>query len=42
MKNNAEVEMSMFDKKGNPSGKVVYKVLSSNGTETKANSKVLT
>jgi len=40
MKNNAEVEMSMFDKKGNPSGKVVYKVLSSNGTEAKVNSKV--
>ena len=40
MKNNAEVEMSMFDKKGNPTGKVVYKVLSSNGTEAKVNSKV--
>lgn len=41
LKNNAEVEMSMFDKKGNPSGKVVYKVLSSNGTEAKVNSRVL-
>ncbi len=40
LKNNAEVEMSMFDKKGNPTGKVVYKVLSSNGTEAKVNSKV--
>lgn len=40
LKNNSEVEMSMFDKKGNPSGKVVYKVLSSNGTEAKVNSKV--
>ena len=40
LKNNAEVEMSMFDKKGNASGKVVYKVLSSNGTEAKVNSKV--
>lgn len=40
LKNNAEVEMSMYDKKGNPSGKVVYKVLSSNGTEAKVNSKV--
>ncbi len=41
LKNNAEVEMSMFDKKGNPSGKVIYKVLSSNGTEAKVNSKVI-
>jgi hypothetical protein len=40
LKNNAEIEMSMFDKKGNPSGKVIYKVLSSNGTEAKVNSKV--
>jgi hypothetical protein len=40
LKNNTEVEMSMFDKKGNPSGKVVYKVLSSNGIEAKVNSKV--
>ena len=40
MKNNAEIEMSMFDKKGNPSGKVVYKVLSSNGTEAKVSSRV--
>jgi hypothetical protein len=38
--NNAEVEMSMYDKKGNSSGKVVYKVLSSNGTQAKVNSKV--
>jgi hypothetical protein len=38
--NNAEVEMSMYDKKGSSSGKVVYKVLSSNGTEAKVNSKV--
>ncbi len=38
--NNTEVEMSMYDKKGNPSGKVVYKVLSSNGTQAKVNSKV--
>lgn len=41
MTNNAEVEMSMYDKKGNSSGKVIYKVLSSNGTEAKVNSKVL-
>ena len=41
LKNNAEVEMSMFGKKGNPSGKVIYKVLSSNGTEAKVNSKVI-
>jgi hypothetical protein len=41
LKNNTEVEMSMFDKKGNPSGKVIYKVLSSNGLEAKVNSKVL-
>ena len=38
--NNAEVEMSMFDKKKEPSGKVVYKVLSSNGKEAKVVSKV--
>ena len=38
--NNAEVEMSMFDKKSEPSGKVVYKVLSSNGKEAKVSSKV--
>jgi hypothetical protein len=38
--NNAEIEMSMFDKKNEPSGKVVYKVLSSNGKEAKVNSKV--
>jgi hypothetical protein len=38
--NNAEVEMSMFDKKNQPSGKVVYKVLSSNGKEAKVVSKV--
>ena len=38
--NNAEVEMSMFDKKNEPSGKVVYKVLSSNGKEAKVSSKV--
>lgn len=38
--NNAEVEMSMFDKKGNPSGKAVYKVMSSNGAEAKVVSKV--
>jgi hypothetical protein len=38
--NNAEVEMSMFDKKNEPSGKVVYKVLSSNGKEAKVVSKV--
>lgn len=30
----------MFDKKGNALGKVVYKVLSSNGTDAKVNSKV--
>ncbi|MCU0467692.1 MAG: DUF3108 domain-containing protein [Arcicella sp.] len=40
MTNNAEVEMSMYDKKGNSSGKVIYKVISSNGTEAKVNSKV--
>lgn len=40
LKNNAEVEMSMFDKKGNPSGKIIYQVLSSNGTEAKVKSKV--
>ena len=40
LKSNTEVEMSMYDKKGNTSGKVVYKVLSSNGTEAKVNSKV--
>ena len=33
--NNAEIEMSMFDKKNEPSGKVVYKVLTSNGKEAK-------
>ena len=38
--NNTEVEMSMFDKKNEPSGKVVYKVLSSNGKEAKVISKV--
>jgi hypothetical protein len=38
--NNAEIEMSMFDKKNEPSGKVVYKVLSSNGKEAKVVSKV--
>ena len=38
--NNVEVEMSMFDKKNEPSGKVVYKVLSSNGKEAKVSSKV--
>lgn len=38
--NNTEVEMSMFDKKNEPSGKVVYKVLSSNGKEAKVSSKV--
>jgi hypothetical protein len=38
--NNAEVEMSMFDKKNEPAGKVVYKVLSSNGKEAKVSSKV--
>ena len=32
--------MSMFDKKNEPSGKVVYKVLSSNGKEAKVSSKV--
>ena len=32
--------MSMYDKKGNFSGKAVYKVLSSNGTEARVNSKV--
>ena len=38
--NNTEVEMSMFDKKNEPTGKVVYKVISSNGKEAKVNSKV--
>jgi hypothetical protein len=38
--NNTEVEMSVYDKKGNSSGKVVYKVLSSNGTQAKVTSKV--
>ena len=30
----------MYNKKGNAAGKVVYKVLYSNGTEAKVNSKV--
>lgn len=38
--NNTEVEMSMFDKKNESSGKVVYKVLSSNGKEVRVSSKV--
>ena len=38
--NNTEVEMSMFDKKNESLGKVVYKVLSSNGKEARVSSKV--
>ena len=38
--NNTEVEMSMYDKKGNNAGKMVYKVISSNGTQAKVNSKL--
>ncbi len=32
--------MSMYDRKGNTDGKVVYKVLSSNGSQARVNSKV--
>jgi hypothetical protein len=40
LKNNAVLEISIFDKKGNPNGKVVCKVISSDGTEEKVSSKV--
>lgn len=42
LKNNAKVEMSMYNKKGNTAGKVIYKMLYSNGTEAKVNLRFLT